>query len=143
MGKFNVKDDKDRFKAMARSKKGKETGKGVGTSSKQKDPENEQVKKQKTSKKLRTDTDPAEVEPSKKRPSSGFVVVGLPAGEAATTAQEVEPIGEATPEPLRIKEFLSEILKAFLKSAFNESTSSDSNRAKFQLSFNRVISVIY
>lgn len=143
MGKFNVKDNKDRFKAMARSKKGKETGKGVGSSSKQKDQENEQDKKQKSWKKLWIDTDPAEVEPSKKMPSPGFVVVSLPAGEATSSVQEVEPLGEIALEPLRIKEFLSEVLKAFLKSSFDESASSDSNRAKFQLSFNRVISVIY
>lgn len=137
MGKFNVKDDAERFKAAARSKK-KETGKGISSTSKRKEPEVKQSKEHKQSKKVRTDAGPLEVESSEKKSGSDSVIVGLPTGDAAS----VERPAEAIPEHLRVKEFLSEVSKAFLKSSFDESTSSDSNRAKFQLSFNRVISVV-
>lgn len=136
MGKFGVKGDKERFKAAAKDKK-KETGRGDGSTSKRKEAEVEPSQKSKQLKKARTDTGPSKVEPKKKKPSGAAVVVGLPAENVRTAEQLLE----TAPEQLRLKEFLSEISKAFSRASFDESSSSDSNRAKFLLSFNRIITV--
>lgn len=109
-------------------------------SSKRKEPESSQAKQPKQTKKLRSDVEPAGIELGRtKTPDS--VAAGLPVGKGKAIATEVEPTGGASPETVKLKEFLSEVTKAFSRSSFDHPVPPNSNRAKFHLSFNRVILV--
>lgn len=72
---------------------------------------------------------------------SGSVVVGLPADKGNELTPESEPLAGVSSGPIRMKEFLEAISKAFLKSSYEDSSPPDSNQGKLLLSFNRAITV--
>lgn len=138
MGKFSTKDNNERLKAVARSKKEKAKGKESGPSSKRKEPESVQVKKMKQSKKPRVEVEPTDVEPHRKNTIPGPVVVGLPANRGKESTLEFDPSGDTTVGSVRMQDFLEAVSKVFLKSSYEDSSPPDSNKAPAHLQQNNI-----
>lgn len=145
MGKFSLQDDKEKIKAAARSKKERASGKGTGSSSgsKRKESGEPSIKQPKATKKPRTDDEPAGVERGKKKVRHDSVAAKPPTSKGKEIVGAAGSVEGTASESIRMKDFLDEVSKAFNRSSFEESTPPDSNRAKFGLSFNKIISVRY
>lgn len=64
-----------------------------------------------------------------------MAIISLPPVKDKDAIAGVEPIEGAASGPIKMKEFLEEVTKAFQKSSFDTSKPSESSREKFQLSF--------
>lgn len=141
MGKYNMQDDRERLKAIARKKKeNKEKAlkkdKPQELNLKRKGTEGDQVRKSASVKKPRASNEGDEVDPAQGL-TTAIVESGAEQDRSKEIVSEPRKMTKSSSASLKLKPFLDDVVQAFSRSTAGKSSSPQTDSEKFLLAFNQ------
>lgn len=145
MGKFNMQDDRNRLKELARQKKEKTLAKDKAQRSnlKWKGAEDSHVKKLTSHKKLRTSIEEVGVELAGMKSTSELVVSVSDKDKGKEIIQGLGKISKSSSNSIKLKPFIDDTVQAFSQSILEKLSSPQTDSQKFRLSFNKLAMIIF